>query len=168
MAKVFRGVIDDGTREIPLVNKFGKLICNVYIRPADFSIIDRYNVLMKDFENLVKPLENLSLNNDGTAAFEDDWAVLKKVEKDLKAKINELFDMEEADAIFATRNPFSSVGGEFFCLRVLQALEGVIADAIDEEAKLSQKRMSKYLQSTEPEIQALEVKEDAGATTDNP
>ena len=28
---VLRGVVDDGTREIPLVNKFGKLICNVGI-----------------------------------------------------------------------------------------------------------------------------------------
>lgn len=166
MAKVLKGVVDDGTREIPLVNKFGKLICNVYIRPADFSIIDRYNALMGDFEKIVQPLEDLSLKNDGTAAFDADWAVLKSVEADLKKKIDELFDMEEADAIFSTRNPFSSVGGEFFCLRVLQSLEGVIATAVEEEAALSQKRMSKYLHDTEP-IKAVGVKQDAGATADN-
>lgn len=39
--KMLRGVVDDGTREIPLVNKFGKLICKVYMRPADMSILDR-------------------------------------------------------------------------------------------------------------------------------
>lgn len=169
MAKILRGVIDDGTQEIPLVNKFGKLICTVYIRPADFSIIDRYNKFMADFEQLIKPLEELSISNDGTATLGDDWPVLKSVEAELKKRINELFDMEEADAIFATRNPFSSVGGEFFCLRVLQALEGIIAEVIDEEAKLSQKRMSKYLSDAEPvEIQPPEVTKNAGTITENP
>lgn len=57
MAKVLRGIVDDGTREIPLYNKFGRLICNVYIRPADFSIVDRYNTLMRDFASVVEPLK---------------------------------------------------------------------------------------------------------------
>lgn len=167
MAKILRGVIDDGTREIPLVNKFGKLICNVYIRPADFSIIDRYNTFMQDFEQLIKPLEELSISNDGTATLNDDWPVLKSVEAELKKKINELFDMDEADEIFAKRNPFSSVGGEFFCLRVLQALEGVIAEVIDEEAKLSQKRMAKYLSDNESTAkQTSEVNKNAGSASE--
>ena len=53
--KDLKGVIDDGTREIPLVNKFGKLICNIYIRPGDLSILDRYEDLTKDFADIVKP-----------------------------------------------------------------------------------------------------------------
>ena len=162
MAKILRGIVDDGTREIPLVNKFGKTICTVYMRPADFSIIDRYNALMKDFESVVKPLTDLTLRNDGTAEFEQDWQVLKEVEATLKQKINGLFDIDEADEIFAKRNPFSSVGGEFFCMKVLNALGGVIAEAIEEEAKLSHKRMDRYLQDVEPG----EV-EDAGAVTEN-
>lgn len=80
MAKVLHGIIDDGTREIPLVNKFGKPICKVYIRPADFSIVDRYKRLMKDFNTVVEPLSELSIRNDGTAEFDKDWAVLKEVE----------------------------------------------------------------------------------------
>ena len=36
--KAYKGIVDDGTREIPIVNKFGKLICNIYIRPADISM----------------------------------------------------------------------------------------------------------------------------------
>lgn len=162
MAKILRGIVDDGTREIPLVNKFGKTICTVYMRPADFSIIDRYNALMKDFESVVKPLTDLTLRNDGTAEFEQDWQVLKEVETTLKQKINELFDIDEADEIFAKRNPFSSVGGEFFCMKVLNALGGVIAEAIEEEANLSHKRMDRYLQDVEPG-----GAENAGAVTEN-
>ena len=119
MAKLLHGVIDDGTREIPLVNKFGKPICKVYIRPADFSIVDRYKALMKDFDRVVQPLAELSIRNDGTAEFEEDWKVLKEVEANLKQKINELFDMHEADEIFAKRNPFRLSAANFSVLRYL-------------------------------------------------
>ncbi len=165
MAKMLHGVVDDGTREIPLVNKYGKTICTVYMRPADFSIVDRYNALMQNFDDVVKPLTELSIRNDGTAEFKQDWQVLKAVEANLKQKINELFDFDEADAIFAKRNPFSSIGGEFFCLKVLTALGGVITEAIEEEAELSHKRMDKYLHDIE--IKSDKAAENAGAVTDN-
>lgn len=165
MAKILHGIVDDGTREIPLINKYGKTICTVYMRPADFSIVDRYNALMQNFNDVVKPLTELSIRNDGTAEFEQDWQVLKAVEANLKQKINELFDFDEADAIFAKRNPFSSVGGEFFCLKVLTALGGVITEAIEEEAELSRKRMDKYLHDIE--IKSDKAAENAGAVTDN-
>lgn len=160
MAKALRGVIDDGTREIPLYNTFGTLICKVHIRPADVSIIDRYNELMKNFDTVVAPLKKINIKNDGTATFDRDWEILKKVEADLMEKINALFDMDEAEKIFATRNPFSSVGGEFFCIRVLSALGQVITEAIEEEAALSKKRMSKHLKG-------LEVNENAGESSEN-
>lgn len=159
---VLRGVVDDGTREIPIVNKFGKLICNVYIRPSDLSILDRYEALMRDFEEIVKPLENVDISRDGTAFFEEGWAVLKGVETELKKRINELFDMEEADDIFAKRNAFSSVGGEFFCTHVLNALGDVIIAAVKEESAQSQKRMEKYLKD-----QGKPGGINAGATPDN-
>lgn len=161
-------VVDDGTREIPLVNKYGKLICKIHFRPADFSIIDRYNAMMLDFDALVEPLKNLSLNSDGTATFDKDWQTLKQVENELKDKINALFDMDEADEIFANRNPFSFVGGVFFCLHVLKALQSVIVDAVEEEAKLSQQRMSTYLNDLEPSKPTTEGAGNAGAATDKP
>lgn len=148
--KEYKGIIDDGTRKIPLVNKFGKLICNIYIRPADISILDRYEDLTKDFADIVKPLKNLDINADGTAEFEKDWAALKEVETELKRRINGLFDMEEADAIFAKRNPFSSVGGKFFCESVIEVIGGVISEAVEDELKLSQKRTEKYLHDVQP------------------
>ena len=157
--KEYKGVIDDGTREIPLVNKFGKLICNIYIRPADISILDRYETLTADFAEIVKPLQKLDLNADGTATFEADWNALKTTEAELKRRINAVFDMEEADEIFAKRNPFSSVGGKFFCENVIEAIGGIITDAVEEELKLSQKRTEKYLKGIQP-IQ--EVNADAG------
>lgn len=161
-------VVDDGTREIPIMNKFGKQICTIHFRPADYSIIDRYNAMLADFDTMIEPLKSLSLNNDGTAAFDKDWQVLKQVESNLKERINDLFDMDDADAIFAKRNPFSSIGGKFYCLHILDALQSVIAAAVEEETKLSQQRMSKYLSDIEPANPATEETVNAGATTDKP
>ena len=148
--KAYKGIVDDGTREIPIVNKFGKLICNIYIRPADLSILDRYNQLTADFGSIVEPLRNLSLKNDGSAAFDEDWAVLKSVEAELKQRINALFDMDEADEIFAKRSPFSSVGGKFFCENVIEAIGGVIVEAVEDEMALSKSRTDKYLSDIQP------------------
>ena len=158
-----RVVVDDGTREIPLYNKFGKLICNVYFRPADFSIIDRYKEMKGRIEAVVQPLKGISLKNDGTAKFDDDWAVLKQVESDIKREFDVLFDMEQADEIFAKRNAFSSIGGRFFAILVFEALGDVIEKAVSEEAALSKARVEKYLTSAE----ITEVEHDAGDATDN-
>lgn len=138
-------VVDDGTREIPIYNKYSKLICNVYFRPADMSILDRYDKLMHDIPALVDPLKSINIQRDGTAFYEKDWPVIKGVENELKRRINELFDMDEADDIFRTRAPFSSVNGEFFCMLVIQAFGTVISQAIDEEAAKVNTRVSKYL-----------------------
>lgn len=165
MNKELRGVIDDGTRKIPLENKFGKLICYIYIRPADLSIFDRYKQLTTDFQDIIKPLEKLDLNNNGEPNFDDDWEVFKEVEAELKRRINALFDIDEADDIFAKRNPFSSVGGKFFCESVIEVIGNLIAEAVEEEMTLSTQRMNAYLEDLEPT--ALEVNgDDRTVTTD--
>lgn len=159
--KEYRGVIDDGTREVPLYNKFGKLICNIYIRPSDLSILDRYNQLTTDFKDIVKPLERLHLKDDGTVTFEDEWAVLKEVEAELKQRFNALFDMDEADAIFATRNPFYDVGnGRFYSQNVLEVIGNIIMEAIEDEMKESKERTDPYLNDIQPQPTETEVSDD--------
>lgn len=166
--KELRGVIDDGTREIPIVNQFGKLICNIYIRPADISILDRYNSLAADFKDIVKPLKKLSVQTDGTVTFEEEWAVMKEVEAELKRRINILFDMDEADAIFANRNPFSSVGGKFFCESVIEVIGNIITEAVKEELELSKQRTEKYLDDLTDEVQDAVEKGKASIQPINP
>lgn len=164
--KAYKGIIDDGTREIPLVNKFGKLICNIYIRPADLSILDRYKQLTADFSDIVEPLKDLDIKNDGTATFDADWQVLKSVETELKRRINALFDMDEADDIFAKRNPFSSVGGKFFCESVIEVIGNIIAEAVEDEMELSKRRTDKYLSDIQPTAHTEVNGNDRTATAD--
>jgi hypothetical protein len=149
MGKALKGIIDDGTRKIPIENTYGQLICNIYIRPSDISIMDRYKEFRKDFDSILDPLKNLDIDRNGEPDFEADWAVLKEVEAELKKRINALFDMDEADAIFEKRSPFASVGGKFFCESVIEVIGGLIADSIEEELELSAKRMQPHLEDLE-------------------
>lgn len=156
-----RIVVDDGTREVPITNKYGKEICKIYFRPTDYSIIDRYDKVMKRLDKILDPLASVALDRDGSARHSADWKLLKSVEKKLKEEINYLFDMDEADMIFANRNPFSSVHGEFFCTNILNALGEFMKAAFEEEAQLSNERISEYTSDLP------EVSKDAGAASDN-
>lgn len=142
---VIQKTIDDGIKEIQLNNRYGQQICKIHFRPADYSILDRYNEFVEDFQTIVKPLENLDIKANGDATFEDQWAEIKKVENEIIDRFNKLFDMEDANEIFAKRHAFSSINGTFFCEIVLNALGDIISEEITKEMKKSQKKIEKYL-----------------------
>ena len=138
--------IDDGTREITMVNKFGQLVCKIHFRTAELAIVDRFNELKNDFSSIIAPLSRININADGTTNDDDEsWAVLKQVEGQIKRRLNILLDTDDADEIFKTRFPFSSVGGRFFVENVLDVLGQAITAHVEEEAQLSQARIKKYV-----------------------
>lgn len=154
--KQLRAVVDDGTKAIPIENKFGKHICTVYLRPGDISIADRYDDVLKALPDLVKPLEEVSIKNDGTAKFEEEWEKIKEVETALYKQLNYLFDMDEAQDIFAKRNPFSAVNGQFFCEIIIELLGDLITETVAEGAEEMQRRTQKYLADLQPVITEAE------------
>lgn len=153
--------LDDGTKEITVVNPYGQVICKLHFRPGDVSIYDRYKALMDDFDSIMQPMADIGVNNDGTANSDAEWAVLKQVEDEIKKRINALLDSNDADGLFATRSPFSSVNGVFYVENVLTVLGKIIAQTITEESKMSQDRVKKHLADL-----GKDVTVDAGATTD--
>lgn len=153
--------LDDGTKEITLVNPFGQVICKLHIRTGDIGIYDRYKALMQNFDSIIQPLADVDISQDGTTSLEEQWEILKKVEANFKQRLNEMLDMDEADAIFATRKPFSSVNGHFFAENVITVLGQVISSAIEEEAKLSAERIKKHLNDLE------DVNSNAGAASES-
>lgn len=139
--------IDDGTREYEIVNTYGKTIAVVHFRPGDISLADRYQTMRDSFSEIVKPLADIDINPDGTADGDAGIEAIRKADKAFRDKLNELLDSDDAGEIFKSRNPFSSVGGRFFCEGVLDALGGIIGDVMAEEAEASLKRTSKYIET---------------------
>ena len=146
-----RIVIDDGTKELIVENAYGQEICKLHVRTGDYSILDRYNDMIKDLPQVVEPLQNANIKNDGTGKFEDDWKIIKEVEDRLIQKLAEFFDADEVRQIFKKRNAFSVIGGTFFFEHVLDALGAEMARVIGEETEASAKRMSKYLSDLDGE-----------------
>lgn len=148
--------IDDGTKEYTIVNQYGKEICKIHFRPADLSLLDRYNAVSAEMVNALEPLREISLKADGTT--DESLDALKKAEETVIGKINELFDSDDAADIFKTRRAFSTVGGRFFCEVVLAAIGDVIAAEFEKEAQATRDRIGKYLPEDE---------QDAGAAAEN-
>ena len=141
--------LDDGTQEFVITNKYGEEICKLHIRGGDLSIIDRYNELMKDFDTIIEPLSGMKLNAEGDVEhdeqFDSNWQIIKDVQKTLIDRIDALFDMHDASKLFEKRNAFSTVGGVFYVEKVIEMLGNIVNQAIEEEAKKSQKRLDKYM-----------------------
>ena len=129
-------VVDDGSRRVPILNTSGEEIGAFTFRPTDIGIIQRYNELVARFDEIVGPLQ--------AAAGSDEAGVAEALEQAgarLSDAVNALFGSEgAAEAFFGRMNPFSPVGGEFYCQQVLRSVGDYIGHAFDREtAEFSEK-----------------------------
>ena len=129
-------VVDDGSRRVPILNTRGEEIGAFTFRPTDIGIIQRYNELVARFDEIVGPLQ--------AAAGADEAGVAEALEQAgarLSDAVNALFGSEgAAEAFFGRMNPFSPVGGEFYCQQVLRSVGDYIGHAFDREtAEFSEK-----------------------------
>lgn len=139
-------VVDDGSIKVPVLNKHGEEIGVFYFRPTDIGIIDRYNKIAGDFDNITAPLENISINNDGTVdeQNESELTALKEAEKRLYDACDYLFGGNVSEAFFGKMHPFSPVGGHFYCENALDAIGKYISGKFDRETKQIQSRVNRY------------------------
>ena len=143
-------VIDDGTRCYTFTNKFGDVIGEMHFRGGDISIIDRYNSLLSDFDKIIAPLSQIStMKDDGTAVTDEDWGIIKDVEKELINRLNAIFDSHDCENLFKNRNAFSTINGEFYVEKIIQALGNVVAQEMNEEKEKTKKRLDKYTKGLE-------------------
>ena len=151
MADKYNFSIDDGTKEYTFTNKFGQVIGVMHFRGGDISILDRYNSLLTDFDSIIAPLSTVSMKDDGTSSIDEDWATIKSVEKAIIGRINAIFDSTDAENLFATRNAFSTINGEFYVAKVIEALGNVVAQEMSEEQAKVKKRLDKYTKDIKKE-----------------
>lgn len=144
MAEKNMFVIDDGTKEFTFTNRYGDEIGKMHFRGGDISILDRYNMLLTDFDKIVAPLSEITMKDDGTSSVDSDWSIIKKVEADLIERINAIFDSRDAQNLFTNRNAFSTINGEFYVEKVIEALGNVVAQEMTEENNKARKRLDKY------------------------
>ena len=139
-------VIDDGSVEVPIKNRQGAQIGVFYFRPTDIGFIDRYNKIIGKFDEITAPLENVNIKPDGTADEEEqaETEALHEAEKRLYEACDYMFDGNMSEAFFGSMNPFSPVGGRFYCEHALEAVGKYISAQFEQETAKISKRVERY------------------------
>lgn len=138
-------VVDDGSVEVPIKNKYGDTLGVFYFRPTDIGIIERYNQLAGDFDKITAPLEKLNINPDGTTDEDEaSQAALHEVQQRLYEACDKLFGGNMSEAFFGKVHPFSIVDGWFYCENALDVVGKFISNQFAREVKKVNRRMKKY------------------------
>lgn len=145
--------VDDGKQRVPVLNRIGEQIGYFDFRPTDLGIIERYNAMADRFDEITKPLENVSISVEGTADNENDEqavAALTEAKKRLFALCDEMFGGNMSVAFFGSMHPFSPVDGAFYCEHAIEAVGKFISAQFDTETVKISKRMRKYTDGYKP------------------
>lgn len=140
-------VVDDGSVEVPIRNKRGEEIGVFYFRPTDMGMIDRFNGMVDDFDNITEPLESVNIKPDGTVDEKNDaeMAAMREAESRLYAACDTLFGGNMSEAFLGKMHPFSPVNGRFYCENALSAVGQYISKQFARETKKINTRLEKYL-----------------------
>jgi hypothetical protein len=139
--------IDDGLRRVPIENMFDQEVGVFYFRPTDIGIMERYNKLMSEFDSVLAPLEKADIGRDGEAADPTDMEsvnAIKEAKEKLNSLLDELFDGNFSEAFFGKMNPFSPVGGRFYCEQAIELVGAYIEQEFGIEAEQMSSKVEKY------------------------
>lgn len=142
--EVLEITVDDGSITVPIKNTEGELIGQFKFRPTDFNIVKRYNKVAAGFEDVVKPLIDANIDVNGEGEDEESVKILFEAENKLFDLVDYMFDGNMAEAFFGKMNPFSPVGGKFYCENALNAVGQFISRQFDTEIKKISDRVNKY------------------------
>lgn len=139
-------VVDDGAVKQSIKNKFGDEIGVFYFRPTDLGIVDRYNRVAAEFDKITEPLEHVDVKADGTVDETNEAAVkaLGEAKSRLFRACDYLFGGNFSEAFFGKMEPFSPIGGNFYCENALSAVGGYLSKKLDVENKRIAARVGKY------------------------
>ena len=143
----FNGIsVDDGSVNVPVRNLQGEDVGVFVFRPTDIGILDRFDKVVKDFDKITEPLENVNIAPDGTVdeKNEAERAAMKEAEQRLYGACNYLFGGNFAEAFFGKMHPFSPVKGRFYCENALNMVGEFISAQFEREVKQINNRVERY------------------------
>lgn len=126
-------IVLDALESYVVKDKSGKVLGEFHFDPSDADMPKRIQKVIEWFETVTVPEEE-----DSTEAF-------YKLSDELKQKINEALNSDDAaDALFYS-NPFSpTADGSFLAEKVLNAIASVIQSKTGERMKKVNRRLKQY------------------------
>lgn len=136
-------VVDDGYREIPVWNNLHEQIGTLRYNPTDLNIVNRYREIAGKFENITKAAIQANINPDGTGEDVESIDIINAAEKELTEALDFLLQSDSKRAFFSVVNPFTPIGGVFYCENVMEQLRVFISKLFDAELEKVNARVSK-------------------------
>lgn len=126
-------VIDDGTKVIPIKNKYGDVLAKVKFRTTDMNIVERAEKAENSINEVLSGLKSMSINPDGTTSDPENMKILKEAKEKLTEQINGIFGDDVCTELFRKCSPFSPVSGRFFADIVVETLVKIIDNEMTAE-----------------------------------
>ncbi len=133
---------DEGYKELAINGDESRIL---RINLADSNLIIRFQDAMKSLEELVNNTKGIEFNNDGSAKEESQIETLKKLTDTVREKIDYALNTNACEIAFGNQSPLSLVNGKYLFEGFLDALEPFLEEEMKKQAKLSKKRMEKYI-----------------------
>lgn len=131
--------IDDGTIRVPITDTDDREIGFFTFRPTDPSVSARLVAAGELAKEIKGPKEAQESLPEGIAQWSE--STTAKV----YALFDELLGEGAAKNVFKEINPLVVVGGNFVFETILEAITGLIEEALQEQAELREERLGKYL-----------------------
>lgn len=134
---------DEGYKEFEINGDENRVI---RFNPADYSMIERINQAHKNIDAEAHNVKDIEMNNDGTPVeeCEESAIAIKKLNDTIKSQIDFIFNAQVSDIVFGNQSPASMVNGQPLYVGFLDCVLPKVKKYIEEQQKLSEKKISKY------------------------
>ena len=137
-------VVKDGYKKIRIQNEYEEKIGEFYYNPTDVNIVNRYNEVVANFNDIVEPLENAGVNSDGTGTDEASIELINTAEAKLIEMLDYILRTDSRKAFFERTHAFSPVDGAFYCEQVIEAIGNFISAKYEKEINAISKNINRH------------------------
>lgn len=138
-------VVDDGYKVIKVQNSIGEVIGKFRFNPTDINIVNRYNEISDQFGDVLKPLKDAEITEEGLAGDEKSVEIINEAEKKMIELMDYMLNCDSREAFFSKTHLFTPTGGNFYCQNVFEAIGGFISRKFDKEIEAMNNKIDKHV-----------------------
>ena len=126
-------VVEDGIQRIPVYNQDHEQIGLFKFNPTDINIVNRYNEVADQFDDVIAPLKDAGVTKDGEGTDDESIELINEAEKRLIELLDYMLGSDSREAFFTKVHAFTPVNGNFYCENVFKSIGSFIEKKHDVE-----------------------------------
>ena len=136
-------IFDEGYRTFDINGDPNRVL---RVNPSDIGILDRMMKAYEDMQKEVAELGDIKISNTGEAISDAVEVVgtIRKLNRMLRMRFDEIFYEGAADIVFGTMNPLATAGGKTVFENFMEAFIKEIKPMLEDEQKQTSENLKKY------------------------